>query len=250
LGLCLFNFTQLVSAACLPGVLYTTMQWDSQQISKEKYQHILSPLLMHDKAGSGSGSPELHEGNTRLYRLLTSLPHTNVILQDNLTLQGKIGQGGYGEVYEGVYLNTFVAVKKFSASCLGAAGGGTNTGSGNIAGAGAGAVAHGAHGGRGGAGGGAEAAAEVDAADIVKSTVHELEITMTLRHPHVVQYLGILVDPRRQVCACVCVCCCIHACSIALATPPARTGWHRSANTRLQQCVLILDYNKSYCNGC
>ena len=89
-----------------------------------------------------------------------------MLVLDRQVMVKRIGAGGYGDVFKALYSHSFVAVKRFKV--LQSAGGSE--------------LGHGHGHGQG-------RSLEVPAA-----IVTELEIATRLRHPNIVQYLGLMVD--------------------------------------------------------
>jgi hypothetical protein len=144
-GLCIFNFVQIMYAVGFPAVLYVTMQWDSKLESQDQATEALQPFL---KQGTADTVERL--------RKLLKCSETNIILAENLELGVRIGEGGYGEVFKGVYLSTTVAVKRFRVQ--------------------------------------GEISGDTPKLELPVAIIQELEIATQLRHPFIVQYLGLLLD--------------------------------------------------------
>jgi hypothetical protein len=181
IGVCIFNFVQLLYAITFPPVLYTVMQWDSQEVANEKQREVLSPLLMSkgDKPVTGAA--------IKLYELLK-----NVHVCKDVGCSDKIGEGAYGQVYVGLYLNTRVAVKKFGML------------------------------------------PELDDATM-QSIVGELELATTLRHPHIVQYLGVAVEDNLRYSTNLC----IHSPTFVSTVPPFYPQSHLCIHSPIPLCRRV-----------
>ena len=114
---------------------------------------------------------------------------------DEIKLIKKIGSGAYGDVHLGEWRSTRVAVKLLHVVGTGASGGTTTASWDEEMSVGGGSVVADCESGSSGPGSGSTSLSESQA----KAFVAEAQVIMSLRHPHVVTFMGVSVAPPALV---------------------------------------------------
>lgn len=185
---CVIVFTPMVYASLYAVMLYATFIQDS---SAWHIREIQKPLL-------GDLSREVSRNSRNaLLHLKFYLTRLNVTLAEyrDITLAGKIGSGGYAEVFKGEWKGVPIALKRLIKFNIHLTGGGW----GGAGGGGApGGWADDPESGERKGGGGAAGAAALNAS--VDEFLKEVGLMMRLRHPNVLAILGITATPTGSLC--------------------------------------------------